>query len=349
MLANQSPTTSGLDKFTANILQRIPQRHLHIPFDSIQNDEQYQHSLLATLQTISLTNPFYAKQTLESLLGHRAQTVISGDLMDSYYDLLSTLLFSKPLLATDPDLIQYNITPQISIKVWETPMIISGAGTTGFRTWEASLFLCEYLAAEMSTTTAMTTSFKGDHKFNGLELGCGTGIVSMFILKFLQSISGNGSVCLTDGDSSLIEKLAPNLTLNDITATEAETEIATPETSITHKSQRLWWGEDSIPENVDIIYAADVTYDSSVIPSLVTCITQALTQGVKYCLIAATIRNEDTIRVFELALDQVPLRWEIVQERETSAGGNYSNISGQAGLVWYAEGTPAIKIYKIEL
>lgn len=324
-----------LQRFKANLQQRVLLRYLQIPYASIATNLEFQIELLATLQDISIDNAHYVKQIIELLLKQEEEEVISEDHVDDYYELFTGLVMARPKPATEEDLISYFITKDISIKLWETPRVISGAGTTGFRTWEASLFLCEHFAQKESLLQFVNDD-EASGEFKGLELGCGTGLVSMFLMKKLDLLNQRGTIYLTDGDSSLVEKLSTNLQINNISSSNNSTSM------IKHKSQRLWWGEDPIPEEVDIIYAADVTYDSSVIPHLIKCIIQGLKQGIKTCLISATIRNEDTIKAFDLGLTENGLKWNVIKERKAGAVQN-------DGLVWYAVGTPDIRIYEITL
>ena len=65
------------------------------------------------------------------------------------------------------DIITYAIKPGIRPKIPETPRLIAH-GTTGHRTWEASLYLCQYLFRQKWLPQLK----------NILEIGAGTGLVS---------------------------------------------------------------------------------------------------------------------------------------------------------------------------
>lgn len=94
------------------------------------------------------------------------------------------------------------------VTLLEAPSLLASSGTTGFRTWEAALFLGSYLS-----------SSEGMHLINGksiLELGAGTGFLSIFCAKHL----GAQRVLATDGSQMVISDLQSNLHLNGLEGSE---------------------------------------------------------------------------------------------------------------------------------
>lgn len=94
------------------------------------------------------------------------------------------------------------------ITLLEAPSLLASSGTTGFRTWEAALFLGTYLSSP-----------KGIHLITGktvLELGAGTGLLSIFCAKHL----GAQRVLVTDGSQMVISDLKANLNLNGLEGSE---------------------------------------------------------------------------------------------------------------------------------
>ena len=86
----------------------------------------------------------------------------------------------------------------------EAPSLLASSGTTGFRTWEAALFLGAYLS-----------STDGKHFVTGkrvLELGAGTGFLSILVAKHL----GAHYVLATDGSQEVISDLKSNILLNEL-------------------------------------------------------------------------------------------------------------------------------------
>ena len=113
------------------------------------------------------------------------------------------------------------------VTLLEAPSLLASSGTTGFRTWEAALFLGAYLSSP-----------EGNHFVSGksiLELGAGTGFLSIFCVKHL----GAQRVLATDGSQMVISDLQSNLHLNGLEGSEVI------QTTI------LQWGHALIGGNAD--------------------------------------------------------------------------------------------------
>lgn len=283
--------------FTTCVQQRVPPKWIIYP----KSDENIEK----TLQSVLPHNPFYVKKVIGKLIQDAEN---EGEAPEMLYEMYCwpQVLEAKELNPTDIDTVAYKVG---SAQIWiqETPRLISGMGTTGLRTWEASLFLSEYLVHEACWANK-----------NVLELGCGTGLVGISLLKNKLC----KTVIFTDGDVGVVEKMSNILSYNGVNG----------------QAQRLLWGESDVPF-VDILVAADVTYDISVLPSLRGTLECAFLKGCKQILIAATVRNEDTILAWEQELTKY-FRWNIIASK---------NHSGSINLqCWYPPETPDIKIYSIE-
>ncbi|KAG7810330.1 hypothetical protein KL921_002825 [Ogataea angusta] len=308
-----------MERIARQLRQRVPVTKIEL----VQNVDQ--DLVLKLLKEIEFENAYYCKGFLEKLV-----LFLEGkgeDINDDMYEKLSDLLQAVPLNPTETEVISYCVSCKpgnrnLVIKVRETPNLISGLGTTGLRTWEASLYLTQYL---------LNTDYCDLKDTTILELGCGTGLVSMALYKYHPTVK---KICITDGDSQLIENLPNNLQLNDIP-------IESPRISIS----KLWWGEDELPDpNIDTIVAADVTYDSSILEDLVGVIYESMTQNnhgstlVRNAYIAATVRNETTLKEWEKLLDlgvqDTIWKWTIMEPMRFDG-------------IWYPESTPEIRIYRI--
>lgn len=82
--------------------------------------------------------------------------------------------------------------------------LILSSGTTGFRTWEAALHLGTYLS-----TPEGRSLIQGR---NVVELGSGTGFISMYCVKHL----GAKSVLVTDRDPALISNVQDCMSHNNL-------------------------------------------------------------------------------------------------------------------------------------
>ena len=91
------------------------------------------------------------------------------------------------------------------LTIQENHAVISGAGTTGLRTWEAALHLGSYLLS--SEEAASLVSGKAV-----LELGAGTGFLSVLCAQNLDA----KHVIATDGDLGVIEALRENIQFNEV-------------------------------------------------------------------------------------------------------------------------------------
>lgn len=129
-----------------------------------------------------------------------------------------------------------------SIITMENRGLILSSGTTGFRTWEAALHLGTYL----STPTGMTL-IRGK---NVVELGAGTGLVSMYCAKYLHA----NKVRATDRDPALISNIQHCVSLNhldhqkiDACAWEWGTQL--------HSAN---YADNDMPYSLDIALGADL-------------------------------------------------------------------------------------------
>lgn len=286
--------------------QRVPLHCICIDELLLPLNEQQQDEIVERLVEISKTNPYYSMIIIKKLIDKLE--CLNAEINESYYEYLMEWLNSQPLKPTDLDLITYTFDENHQIIIRESPNLISGLGTTGLRTWEASLFLSQYL---------LTTNIPNS-KDDILELGCGTGMVSISMLKQQQdeNIQKYGKLYITDGDSQLFQRVKDNIELNHINLTNDDYEI-----------RKLWWGEDYIPSSVKTLIAADVTYDASVIPDLVHVINEGMTEGkVEVAYIAATQRNEETLFVWEKWLDMgvtdKTWTWEIISTYDPTTNGS---------------------------
>ncbi len=132
------------------------------------------------------------------------------------------------------------------VTLLEAPSLLASSGTTGFRTWEAALFLGAYLSSP-----------EGSHFVTGksiLELGAGTGFLSIFCAKY-----GAQRVLATDGSLEVMSDLKSNIHLNELEGSELI------QTAILQWGHALIGGvvdrrEDK--SSYDLVIGADVVGDS---------------------------------------------------------------------------------------
>jgi predicted nicotinamide N-methyase len=215
---------------------------------------------------------------------------ISDGLVSGLSALLAQPLLSEAVSAQQKSYVTYTISslPQNNlhrtITLLEARSLLAATGTTGFRTWEACLHLGTYLC---SPTCA--TPIAGQ---NILELGAGTGYLSILCAKYL----GAAHVTATDGSETIVADLATNIFLNGL------------QDSSMIEARELKWGHALLSGEhaewhneypIDVVLGADVAYDSRGIPALVATLFDILEifPAVRI-LIATTVRNEDTFKNF---------------------------------------------------
>ncbi|KAK1770746.1 putative methyltransferase-domain-containing protein [Phialemonium atrogriseum] len=192
-------------------------------------------------------------------------------LQKSYVTYYQSLLPDPDPAASDP-----------TITLLESRSLISAAGTTGLRTWEASLHLGQYLCVDPAIVR--------DRRV--LELGAGTGYLSILCTKYLGAIH----VVASDGSDDVINNLPDSLFINGLQGSDR---IAPMDLKWGHAlvgtEEPAWNGG----REIDVVLGADITYDKALIPPLVGTLEELadLFPEVQI-LISATERNRDTFRHF---------------------------------------------------
>lgn len=184
------------------------------------------------------------------------------------------------------------------VSLLESRNLIAAAGTTGLRTWEAALHLGEYLCA-VSPSLVQGRSI--------LELGAGTGYISILCAKYLRA----SHVVATDGSYDVVAGLANNFDLNGLQGKS------------TIHAHVLKWGEALIdarlPESddnatIDLVFGADVTYDETAISALISTFEGLFTKYPNVKIItAATLRNLKTFAFFREACQQRDYNFEEIE------------------------------------
>lgn len=291
--------------------QRVAVRDIAAALEPRDFTESAQTEIIDHLGSIVEYNPYYVNRFLKEYIGRGED----HGLLDEVYDLLGETLGSVELGATDSDVITYSVGAG-GVIIKETPRLILGHNTTGFRTWEAAMFLANQLEAGWFKNKSV------------LELGGGTGLLSLALAKYHQP----KLVTMTDGSAELIDKFGETLLLNQLTQQDI-------------RCQQLLWGTTNVcledfvqepPDGIDVLVAADVTYDSSVLELLACTMQDFFDRGTELALIAATIRNEATISDWEDDCLGNRFDWSVLVHIPKAEVKN----------CWFM-GEPVVKIYKI--
>ena len=137
---------------------------------------------------------------------------ISDDLLGCLAEYMGQPLPSASAAAQQKSYVTYTAPTTIQnapqVTLLEAPSLLASSGTTGFRTWEAALFLGAYLSSP-----------GGHHLVYGkgvLELGAGTGFLSIYCARHLHA----QRVLATDGSQEVISDLKSNIQLNGLEGSE---------------------------------------------------------------------------------------------------------------------------------
>jgi predicted nicotinamide N-methyase len=126
------------------------------------------------------------------------------------------------------------------VTLLEQHSVIVASGTTGFRTWEAALHFGSFLC------TAEGSSYIQGKRV--MELGAGTGLLSILCAKWLEA----KSVLATDGSTEVVEGIEENIFLNEL------------DTSSNIKARQFRWGqvlgddEEGETQAFDVVLGADI-------------------------------------------------------------------------------------------
>ncbi len=168
------------------------------------------------------------------------------------------------------------------ITLLESRNLISAAGTTGLRTWEAALHLGQYLSFNPSLIQGKRV----------LELGAGTGYLAILCAKFL----GARQVIASDGSDDVVADLPDNFFVGGLQGSDRISAMDLKwGYGLVGTEEAEWNG--GIP--IDVILGADITYDKTIIPALVGTLDELIGMfPLVEVLIAATERNRETFDAF---------------------------------------------------
>ncbi|EIW63925.1 uncharacterized protein TRAVEDRAFT_111741 [Trametes versicolor FP-101664 SS1] len=225
-----------------------------------------------------------------------------------------------------------------SATLLESQTTIEG-GTTGLRTWSASLVLAQYLLSN-------TELIRGR---NTLELGCGAGLLGIVAASVqLAGSTDWPSLWLTDVNEIVLQRCEHNLKLQCNQSHEhPNLHIRTLDWSDAADTKRCSSVHAVFDEaQPEIILGADVGYDPSIIPPLLDILVLALSSpsnGYKReAYIAITQRNEDTLAGFIRQAEE-RLSVEIVASMLAA-----DNIFTAAAELGHAASAHTVKIFRLQ-
>ncbi|KAL1999824.1 hypothetical protein VTN02DRAFT_3939 [Thermoascus thermophilus] len=167
----------------------------------------------------------------------------------------------------------------------ESRGLILSSGTTGFRTWEAALHLGTFLSTP-----------QGEALVRGkrvIELGAGTGFLSMFCAKHL----GVERILVTDREPSLISSIRDCVARNGLDPSRIQPAIW--EWGNPLEDSQCGDNQSGQPQHFDVALGADLIYDVDLVPLLLSTLRDLFDNyRIEEFLISATLRNRDTFQAF---------------------------------------------------
>ncbi|TGO42276.1 hypothetical protein BHYA_0010g00360 [Botrytis hyacinthi] len=362
-----------LDRFCRQYLQLL--QNLEYPDEEYLRDDAFQEAIYSRLfeeNVLEYPPPQrYQLKTLKELTKRIENSIhdweeqgISDNLMSQLSILLSTPIPSEATAAQQQSYVTYTLSslPLISststslasqtptITILESASLLSGSGTTGLRTWEAALHLSTYISLNPHLISNKTI----------LELGCGTGFISILCAKYLSA----KHVLATDGSPETLTLMNTSLFLNNLT--DAITPTLSQNTTSKTSSCELIWGHmlptgefETFPEflsskcppsnptstagsnqtPLDLILAADVIYSPAIIPSLIATLEDLFDLYPQVeVLISSTVRNAETYAIFvEMCKKK---QWQMervgfeVAERSEQEGPWYGELGEGIEILW---------------
>nr|XP_001395140.2 hypothetical protein ANI_1_1316104 [Aspergillus niger CBS 513.88] len=317
----------SLSLLTAQYFQQLDPHLLTFPEDNYLLHPTTQETIYNTLFSEShaandhpLPPPAYRTRVLkrlitklESLLSNPEEDEINESLLEEYSTLLTLPKPSSIEQAQQLTYITYTAPPEDdphhsssqskerrTILTSESRSAIITAGTTGHRTWEAALHLATYLS-----TAAGRAHITGKKV---LELGAGTGLVSMFCARYLEP----EVVVATDRELGLMRQIGDCAGRNGLAG----------DGDGVFKGWIWEWGrelsrgvgeDEDDDDKFDVALGADLIYDIDLVPLLVQTVKSLFEKyAVKEFLISATLRNERTFGAFLNACEESALKVERV-------------------------------------
>lgn len=251
--------------------------------------------------------------------------------MDRMGQLLSLPQVSEMELAQTKCIVTYCLAglgpPARQIKILEKKHILAARGGSGHRTWSGALHLGHFLCAHTNITRGRRI----------LELGAGTGYISILCAKFL----GAAHVTASEGNEQIFESMSENIALNNC----AYSQGASADDNITPKLFEWGKGFPVTKEPVDLVLGADITYDQNANPALVSTLRQVLNlYPCAEVVLSVTERNVKTLSLFRDCCHQNQLQIEVL---EHSVGRlDETDQSNTTCAPFYHSSAP-IRIYRI--
>ncbi|KAG2141036.1 S-adenosyl-L-methionine-dependent methyltransferase [Suillus clintonianus] len=189
----------------------------------------------------------------------------------------------------------------ITIELNDAPLTPTDHTSVGLQSWASAIIFAERICAD---PTRYMSAPQGAAPLRILELGAGTGLLSIAAARLLDRMGVNATIVATDYHSAVLHNLLQNVQTNNVSV----------------QIESLDWSRPPPLEPYDVILAADVVYHPEHAKWIKDCVEKALQKGGVFWLIIAmrsTGRHEGL--------------WETVDDVFPDGGCGFLRIEGCGG------------------
>ncbi|KAI0128009.1 putative methyltransferase-domain-containing protein [Xylariales sp. AK1849] len=187
------------------------------------------------------------------------------------------------------------------ITLLEPRSLVVGSKHTGHRTWEGALHLATFLLTSPTMVADKTI----------LELGAGTGLLSILCAKYL----GAKQVRATDGDEKVVQGLDHNLQLNGM---ETRSQVSPRRLVWGQDFQGTWVQDEYETRPFDVVLGADIIYDKTATEALVKTLRMLVDmQPRSKILMSNAVRFPDVFALFRQGCEHHNLRVREIEHEMT--------------------------------
>ncbi|KAF8799862.1 hypothetical protein BYT27DRAFT_7200830 [Phlegmacium glaucopus] len=134
---------------------------------------------------------------------------------DEETEVALTRTFSFPLTTTSSTLKNKKNKNEIQVQLNDAPLLKEDHTSVGLQSWGSSILLAERICLQPSLfSLAMPVNADGSRPLRILELGAGTGMLSIVAAKILQSCNPAPQIIATDYHPEVLDNLARNVATN---------------------------------------------------------------------------------------------------------------------------------------
>ncbi|KAL3269942.1 hypothetical protein HHI36_008998 [Cryptolaemus montrouzieri] len=268
-------------------------------FDSVSSEEKQEELIGRTVGSELILkfpiNVSYQKRFLKVYIDYlESKKSIVGDAVYNAFGRLVALPVDSSFYYVHYP-IKFKESESLPLIILKENINIISEGTTGLRTWQASLALAEWALQNRVYV----------EKKDILELGSGIGLTGLIVSLLTKS----SKYILTDCHPSVLSVLRENVKFNTETINKGKSELSANDIFGTNldsceiEVRELSWEKTTNDScrtfgSVDCILAADVVYDSDLFDPLLNTLLAFFENGTKEAIIAYTERNSDTLSNF---------------------------------------------------